>query len=345
MQFLDTHINLKNLLLINKKLPIPNQKIITNFRNLPYTVALGCRAEVDIEYSKTSTDFFLINDTKIFCGMDATINFINRDWKATTQKFLDDGPEIHIGDGITPIKYPNHISTPWTPLIWRIEYPERSVPLSERKGWCCTMGNKKYQNDRICDLLANNHMDNIVEQWFCYDGGSEYESLIPFMFRKPNPLAKEYVAQNINEMLVANFHDPTLSYGKVMCQGPWHNQSLIELVPETFLDFFGPTEKIFKPIAAGMPFVLVGSLGSLRKLKQMGFKSFTPYIDESYDMEPVTDKRIDMAVSAMFDFIKNPQNLQSIQDICDHNRRTFAKIISHDVDFQIAKKLRHLITF
>jgi len=44
------------------------------------------------------------------------------------------------------------------------------------------------------------------------------------------------------------------------------------------------TEKTFKAIALEMPFVLVAPYGSLSYLREYGFKTFDPYIDESYDL-------------------------------------------------------------
>ena len=62
-------------------------------------------------------------------------------------------------------------------------------------------------------------------------------------------------------------------------------ESMIYHVSETV--FFGRrqhlTEKTFKPIAMGMPFVLSAPAGSLRYLKQYGFKTFDSVWDESYD--------------------------------------------------------------
>ena len=43
------------------------------------------------------------------------------------------------------------------------------------------------------------------------------------------------------------------------------------------------TEKTFKPIAMGMPFVLVAPQGSLKYLRSYGFRTFGSFWDESYD--------------------------------------------------------------
>jgi hypothetical protein len=45
------------------------------------------------------------------------------------------------------------------------------------------------------------------------------------------------------------------------------------------------TEKTFKPICLNMPFVVVGTAGSLDYLKRYGFKTFDSLWNESYDAE------------------------------------------------------------
>jgi hypothetical protein len=62
-------------------------------------------------------------------------------------------------------------------------------------------------------------------------------------------------------------------------------ESMIYHVSETV--FFGRrqhlTEKTFKPIAMGMPFVLSAPAGSLQYLRQYGFKTFDTVWNENYD--------------------------------------------------------------
>ena len=53
------------------------------------------------------------------------------------------------------------------------------------------------------------------------------------------------------------------------------------------------TEKIWKPIIAQHLFVVHGNHLYLQKLREIGFKTFSSYIDESYDLEPDTGKRIE----------------------------------------------------
>jgi len=51
-------------------------------------------------------------------------------------------------------------------------------------------------------------------------------------------------------------------------------------------------EKIWKPMYNNHPFIVVGCPFTLKKLRDMGFKTFEPYIDESYDEEPHHGKRM-----------------------------------------------------
>jgi len=64
-------------------------------------------------------------------------------------------------------------------------------------------------------------------------------------------------------------------------------ESLLYLVTETVATGrrHHITEKTFKPIAMGMPFVIVGTQGSLEYLRSYGFRTFEGIWDESYDQE------------------------------------------------------------
>jgi hypothetical protein len=63
-------------------------------------------------------------------------------------------------------------------------------------------------------------------------------------------------------------------------------ESLLYLVTETVATGrrHHITEKTFKPITLGMPFVIVGTRGSLKYLRSYGFRTFEGIWDESYDL-------------------------------------------------------------
>lgn len=83
------------------------------------------------------------------------------------------------------------------------------------------------------------------------------------------------------------------------------------------------SEKTFKPIACMHPFIILGNRGSLKKLRELGYKTFHPYINESYDELSTFDrfeaiiqeiKRID-AIPDKFKWF------ESIKDIVEHNHQ------------------------
>lgn len=73
-----------------------------------------------------------------------------------------------------------------------------------------------------------------------------------------------------------------------------NSECLAHVVTETV--FHGDrqhlTEKTFKPICLGMPFVMVSTAHSLRYLKRYGFQTFDSIWDESYDQETDDDQRL-----------------------------------------------------
>jgi nucleoside-diphosphate-sugar epimerase len=63
--------------------------------------------------------------------------------------------------------------------------------------------------------------------------------------------------------------------------------TFVSVVTETHVDkdilFF--SEKIWKPIYVGHPFIIYGNPETLKKLKELGFRTFEKWWDESYDLE------------------------------------------------------------
>jgi len=106
-----------------------------------------------------------------------------------------------------------------------------------------------------------------------------------------------------------------------------YNASVVNIVSETNdnNDEIFITEKLWKPIIAGQPFVVHGNHKILSKLKDMGFKTFDSVWDESYDDETDPDKRIVKIVQVLI-AIKNNKFFdlyQQTKDIRYHNQNLF----------------------
>lgn len=80
----------------------------------------------------------------------------------------------------------------------------------------------------------------------------------------------------------------------------WYSETCFSMVSETLGhsnrvtgDLLYISEKSFKPIAHSHPFVIQGTQGNLKYLRSRGFETFSHVIDESYDQEPLLNKRIE----------------------------------------------------
>ena len=106
-------------------------------------------------------------------------------------------------------------------------------------------------------------------------------------------------------------------------------ESLLYLVTETV--YIGRrhhlTEKTFKPIALGMPFVIVGTCGSLEYLRSYGFRTFEGIWDESYDQaeDSVRIERISSLLRSLDELpTKAKQDLfEQAHEVVEHNWNHF----------------------
>lgn len=138
------------------------------------------------------------------------------------------------------------------------------------------------------------------------------------------------------EYEIERFRDTYPKYGadRDMFEKPY-NLSAWNLVSETSINETFITEKVWKPIVAGQPFIVHGEAGVLKVLKQLGFKTFGDYIDESYDDSYDNDTRAKQIVS-LCGTLKGNDHLklyEETQDIRQHNHETFfnEKILSNAV--------------
>lgn len=85
------------------------------------------------------------------------------------------------------------------------------------------------------------------------------------------------------------------------------------------------TEKIFKPIKHGQPFVVAGAPGTLQTLRNLGYKTFDHIIDHSYDLETDNTRRWQKLLIAIQHIqAQDPDQwfTRCMDDVC-HNQRHF----------------------
>jgi hypothetical protein len=89
------------------------------------------------------------------------------------------------------------------------------------------------------------------------------------------------------------------------------------------------SEKIWKPIGHCQPFILAGPSKSLEHIRErFGYKTFHPYIDESYDMEDNDFNRLKMIQTEIDKFANKTKEekdefLNNVKEICLYNQNLF----------------------
>lgn len=141
--------------------------------------------------------------------------------------------------------------------------------------------------------------------------------------------AKKLIYQHFSKLdgpLELDISDGSYSQCSARLNLPLQQSALWHVVTETvfYYEKLHLTEKIFKPIVARRPFILVAAPGNLAYLKSYGFKTFDKWIDESYDLETDHEKRISMIVAELDKLCKlSESDLQAMyeemQSILDFN--------------------------
>ncbi|MBC7803469.1 MAG: hypothetical protein H7Y16_06280 [Candidatus Parcubacteria bacterium] len=111
--------------------------------------------------------------------------------------------------------------------------------------------------------------------------------------------------------------EESIANGRYRWQTPWEMQNLdlyhrshLSLVTDTLLPkdkVLFVTEKVYKSFVGFHPFIYIGSGRALEHLRTLGFQTFHPFIDESYDLEPHGPTRLVRAVDALQRFASLPE--------------------------------------
>jgi len=113
------------------------------------------------------------------------------------------------------------------------------------------------------------------------------------------------------------------------------SNSLLSVVTETifYKDENTPnsiffSEKIWKPIILSHPFIIVARPYALEKLKELGYKTFSPWIDERYDTIENDDERLEFIVNeiqrlCLLDTDAKNLFMKNIAEVVDYNKNKF----------------------
>lgn len=88
------------------------------------------------------------------------------------------------------------------------------------------------------------------------------------------------------------------------------------------------TEKIWKPIAVGHPFIVVANYGYYRDLHNLGFKTFGHLIDESFDQISDNQIRLDRIAEVVEDLCRQDLSafITAADETCKYNQQLMAEL-------------------
>jgi hypothetical protein len=116
----------------------------------------------------------------------------------------------------------------------------------------------------------------------------------------------------------------------------WYYKSKVDIITETMLyeDAIHITEKTYKSIYLGLPFVISATKGHLKNLRDMGFQTFNSVINEDYDNMTGKNK-VKHVVDAAIELSKI-YNTPEVLEICQFNRELY---LNYQFRKEVCKKL------
>jgi hypothetical protein len=175
-----------------------------------------------------------------------------------------------------------------------------------QKTFLCLNNRQRSHRTNLFVLFTVN--DLLKDSFYTMNDNSGFEQNDPKTYRMADTISRNLMArygltvEDINKMekilplklevdTATDLDSMTELFGTV---DTYYQSSLISVVTETNFetpDVFN-TEKIFKPMIHRHPFILVGPYKTLEKLKELGYKTFSDFWDESYDDIEDPDERL-----------------------------------------------------
>jgi hypothetical protein len=112
----------------------------------------------------------------------------------------------------------------------------------------------------------------------------------------------------------------------------YYNDIFVDIVVEPNIsgNCFLVTEKLWRCILARRPFIVVSNVNYLRNLRKLGFKTFSSWWSEEYDMYGQADRinKINLVLKSIagLSTIQLADRLQDMQTILEHNYQTFLEL-------------------
>jgi hypothetical protein len=113
----------------------------------------------------------------------------------------------------------------------------------------------------------------------------------------------------------------------------------VDLVVETAMDYPYTfiTEKTYRPITNGRPFIVIGPYHTLFFLRSLGFSTFSSIIDESYDDIKDPEQRFIAVCKSTKKFVDRPidqiiSDVKTVRTVLEGNQRCLQDLVNNQLE-------------
>jgi|19_taG_2_1085344.scaffolds.fasta_scaffold02521_4 hypothetical protein len=249
----------------------------------------------------------------------------------------------------------------------RTEWESSKNKLRSKHFLCYNRLPKSHRASIVLSLFKNNNLDKGfvsfpkygTSSWDVVEKEEEYLKSNHYSWLLGDELAAEFEKYSDNLIkrlpLVLDKENFEVCHSIICTEIPHYLNSYFTICNESRFDHnqdFGNTifltEKILKPIINLHPFILVGNAYTLEKMREYGFKTFSPFIDESYDeIGDTTERFIEIEKQINNLCSKSLEELHewywSIEDILKYNYYHFYKVFAPQQKQKFLNELNDVI--
>ena len=286
---------------------------INNTKKLVITPEVGSLLYFFFDFIKSKERLFLL--------FDEFLHYIHNDYTFVINNSMEGWNFVGRIEESLRI---NHIDD--NPLDWILQYTKcKNIPNNSIQIYTsdlnCKKNTEKYSHIFTPNIYFNGFIspiddyDNLIDRVFTKKfitlnrriAMRDYRASLYIFLKLNNILKDSYYSFNSNNAL-DHYRVIPLESNKLTNESDFYNESrefyktsFCNIVTETYFDNMYHlwnydtmflSEKIFKSINNCQPFIVFARHGYLKKLKELGFKTFDKWWDESYDDEINSRERI-----------------------------------------------------
>lgn len=173
---------------------------------------------------------------------------------------------------------------------------------------CLNGRGRRHRSELIRKLRIKSLLTNSL--WTNLDGANGPVQTLPpeYEVQRYRPYRDSVTERYVKFELFNN------EWGEIYLEPAPYVDTYFSLVTETVFEipYSFRTEKIWKPIAMGHPWIAVASRGFYRDMRNLGFQTYSHVVDESFDLIDNNQERLDRIVAV-------------VRDLCSQDLPAFLK--------------------